>query len=207
MSSTPQEDFWSDRITESYARDNSNFDEALGLIAWERILSKVNKSDISSYLECGSNIGRNIGFLSKLMPKASANIIELAKAPYEKCMSEFKIDESYLGPIKTATFNRQFDLVFSSGVLIHIHPDDLLNSMNRMFELSSRYIMIAEYFNRTPVMVSYHGEDDRLFKRDFGKLFVENFDCKIVDYGFLWGYEFDSAGFDDITYWVFEKKL
>jgi pseudaminic acid biosynthesis-associated methylase len=207
MSKTPQEEFWSDKITESYARDNSNFDETLGLIAWEKILSKVNNSDISSYLECGSNIGRNIGFLSRLLPSASASIIELAKAPYEKCLREFKIDQSFLGPLKNATFNRQFDFVFSSGVLIHIQPDDLLNSMKRMFELSSRYIMIAEYFNRTPVMVSYHGEDDRLFKRDFGKLFVENFDCKIVDYGFLWGFEFDSAGFDDVTYWVFEKKL
>jgi pseudaminic acid biosynthesis-associated methylase len=205
--STPQEDFWSNTITESYVQDNSIFDETLGMLAWERILLKVDKADVSSYLECGSNIGRNIRFLSKLLPTASANIIELAKTPYEKCMAEFKIDDSYLGPIKAAQFNRQFDFVFSSGVLIHIHPEDLLKSMERMFELSSRYIMIAEYFNRTPVMISYRGEDNRLFKRDFGKMFVENFDCKIVDYGFLWGHEFDTAGFDDVTYWLFEKNI
>ena len=207
MTSTPQEDFWSNSITDSYVQDNSNFDETLGLIAWERILSKVDKLDISSYLDCGSNIGRNIRFLSQILPSASANIIELAQVPYDKCLTEFKIDDSFLGPIKNAKFNKQFDLVFSSGVLIHVNPDDLLNSMERMYELSSRYIIIAEYFNRTPVMISYHGEENRLFKRDFGKLFVENFDCKIVDYGFLWGHEFDTAGFDDVTYWIFEKKL
>ena len=44
---------------------------------------------------------------------------------------------------------------------------------------------MGEYFNRTPVMINYRGEDDRLFKRDFGKLFVENFDCNVLDYGFL----------------------
>ena len=40
---------------------------------------------------------------------------------------------------------------------------------------------------------------------DFGKLFLENFDVKVVDYGFLWGVEYDVAGFDDITWWLFEK--
>jgi hypothetical protein len=55
-------------------------------------------------------------------------------------------------------------------------------------------------------MIEYRGELDMLFKRDFGKLFIENFDCEIVDYGFLWGHQFDNAGFDDITYWLFRKK-
>ncbi len=204
---TPQEDFWMNKVTESYAHDNSTFDEELGLLAWERILSKVEKTDVLSYLDCGSNIGRNLRFLKKILPFASANIIELAEAPYQKCLTEFKIDQSFLGSIKNADFSTQFDFVFSSGVLIHVHPDDLISSMERMFRLSSRYILIAEYFNRTPVMISYRGEDNRLFKRDFGKLFLENFDCKIVDYGFLWGHQFDNAGFDDVTYWLFEKNL
>lgn len=204
--STPQEDFWKNKITESYAQDNSDFDEQLGLDAWERILSKIDKSDIASYLDCGSNIGRNIAFLKKVLPNAAANIVELAKGPYDKCLEDFQIEESFLGPIKNAKFNKRFDLVFTNAVLIHVNPDDLLESMGRMFEMSSRYILIGEYFNRTPVMINYRGEDDRLFKRDFGKLLVENFDCKVLDYGFLWGHEFDTAGFDDITYWLFEKS-
>ncbi len=202
---TPQEDFWKNTITESYARDNSFFDERLGIDAWEEILSKVNKADILSYLDCGSNIGRNIAFLEKVLPTASANIIELAQGPYDKCTKNFNIKESFLGPIKTAEFNVKFDLVFTIGVLIHLNPDDLLKSMNRMYEMSSRYILIGEYFSRTPIMIEYRGEEDRLFKRDFGKLFIENFDSNLIDCGFLWGHEYDKAGFDDITYWLFEK--
>ena len=95
--------------------------------------------------------------------------------------------------------------MFSCGVLIHIHPDDLLSNMQKMFDYSKRYILIAEYFNRTPIMIGYQGEKDRLFKRDFGKLFAENFSSTLVDYGFLWGHVYDSAGFDDITWWLFEK--
>jgi pseudaminic acid biosynthesis-associated methylase len=144
--------------------------------------------------------------LKKVLPTASANIVELAKEPYQKCLEDFKIEDSFLGALKNAKFDRKFDLVFTNSVLIHVNPDDLLTSMGRMYDLSSRYILISEYFNRTPVMIHYRGEDDRLFKRDFGKLFIENFNCKVVNYGFLWGYEFDNAGFDDITYWLFEKS-
>jgi pseudaminic acid biosynthesis-associated methylase len=205
--STPQEDFWKNKITEIYAQDNSVFDAQLGLIAWERILSKIDKSEISSYLDCGSNIGRNIASLKRVLPRASANIIELAREPYDKCVKDFQIDESFLGSIKDSNFGVKFDLVFTNGVLIHTNPDDLLETMSRMYEMSSRYILIGEYFNRTPIMITYRGEDDRLFKRDFGKFFVENFECKVMDYGFLWGHEFDTAGFDDITYWLFEKQI
>ena len=42
--------------------------------------------------------------------------------------------------------------------------------------------------------------------RDFGKLFLENFPVKLIDYGFLWGHIYDHAGFDDITWWVFKKQ-
>lgn len=35
---------------------------------------------------------------------------------------------------------------------------------------------------------------------------IENFEVSLVDYGFLWGHIYDSAGFDDITWWLFEKK-
>ena len=204
--STAQEDFWMNKITESYAQDNSSWDEGLGLLAWERMLSKIEKSSVSSFLDCGSNIGRNIAFLNKILPTASTNIVELAKMPYEECLKNYQVESSFLGSIKEATFDREFDLVFTNAVLIHVNPDDLVDSMRRMYEMSSKYILIGEYFNRTPVMINYRGEDDKLFKRDFGKLFTENFSCTVIDYGFLWGHQFDSAGFDDITYWLFEKR-
>lgn len=64
---------------------------------------------------------------------------------------------------------------------------------------------MAEYFNRTPVMIEYRVEKDRPFKRDFRKSFIENFPARLVDYGFLWGHLFDAAGFDEVTWWLFEK--
>jgi hypothetical protein len=91
-------------------------------------------------------------------------------------------------------------------VLIHVPPEDLLDVMKKMHEWTSKYIVIAEYFNRTPVSIEYQGRPGLLFKRDFGSMFADNFDVRLVDYGFLWGRIFDAAGFDDITWWLFEKN-
>ena len=77
--------------------------------------------------------------------------------------------------------------------------------MKKMFDYSKKYVLIAEYFNRTPTMIEYQGEKDKLFKSDFGKTFIENFDVKLVDYGFLWGHIYDNGGWDDFTWWLFEK--
>jgi len=98
-----------------------------------------------------------------------------------------------------------FDLVFTMGVLIHINPDQLIENMAKIFKYSSRYILFGEYFNRTPVSIEYQGEQNKLFKRDFGRLFINNFDVNLIDYGFLWSYIYQVAGFDDITWWLFEK--
>jgi pseudaminic acid biosynthesis-associated methylase len=177
----------------------------LGEEGWQKMLSKAE--NVGSILECGSNIGRNIKFLEAVRPSASKSLIEISKPAYDFVTSNFKIASSFNGPILDSKFEKaSFDLVFTIGVLIHIHPDNLLANMSKMFDYSKRYILMGEYFNRTPVMLEYQGEKDKLFKCDFGKLFIENFDVKLVDYGFLWGHIYDSAGFDDITWWLFEKQ-
>lgn len=200
-----QQNFWANSYAEDYIRKNSSFDKKLGAECWQRMLSKAE--GITSILECGCNIGRNIGFLSDVLPDASKSIIEISKPAYAFVTSHFKLDKAFNGAIAESNFAEGgFDLVFTMGVLIHIHPDDLLANMRKMVGYSGKYILMGEYFNRTPVMIEYQGEKDRLFKRDFGKLFAENFDVALIDYGFLWGHIYDSAGFDDITWWLFEKK-
>ena len=200
-----QQNFWIQEYAEEYRRENSSFDLQIGIKGWAEMLRSV--SGISSLLECGSNIGRNINFLNFLLPGAKKSVIEISPEAFNIVTNQYTIERSFNGPIIEYTFfPSSFYLVFTSGVLIHIHPDDLLQNMQKMHNLSSKYILIAEYFNRTPIMIEYQGKQNRLFKRDFGKMFMENFDVKLVDYGFLWGQLFDKGGFDDLTWWLFEKK-
>jgi pseudaminic acid biosynthesis-associated methylase len=202
-----QQAFWKETYTDEYMKRNSNFDFDLAIEAWNIILKKADKESINSVLECGSNIGRNINFLNTVLPNAKKSIIEIAVDPYNFITTQYKIDLSFNGSILESNFEKEsFDLVFTNGVLIHIHPDEVINNMRKMYEYSKKYIIVSEYFNRTPTMIEYRGEMNKLFKSDFGKTFMENFDVKLIDYGFLWGHVYDNAGFDDVTFWLFEKK-
>lgn len=58
----------------------------------------------------------------------------------------------------------------------------LLMNMKKMHEYSSRHILAAEYFNRTPVVIEYQGQLNKLFIRDVESFFMTNFDVKLVDY-------------------------
>jgi pseudaminic acid biosynthesis-associated methylase len=201
---TEQEKFWAEDYAHEYIEKNRSFDGKRGVEAWNRMLSKAKSID--SILECGCNIGRNIKFLSEAYPFTKKSIIEISKPAFDFVTSNMELEESFNGPIIEANFKRKtFDLVFTMGVLIHIHPNDLMANARKIFDHSNKYILIGEYFNRTPVMIEYQGQSDKLFKRDFGKFFIENFDLSVIDYGFLWGHIYDDAGFDDITWWLFEK--
>jgi pseudaminic acid biosynthesis-associated methylase len=200
-----QQNFWAQDYARDYMEKNKSFDAKLGVDCWAQMLRRAE--GVTSILECGSNIGRNIGFLCETLPEARKSVIEISKPAFDFVTSQFQLHKQFNGSILDSKFGSgEFDLVFTIGVLIHIHPDDLVENMKRMYDYSARYILIGEYFNRTPVMIEYQGQKDKLFKRDFGKLFIENFDVGLVDYGFLWGHLYDSAGFDDITWWLFEKK-
>ncbi|MBM3788655.1 MAG: methyltransferase domain-containing protein [Acidobacteria bacterium] len=201
---TEQEQFWAVQYAQDYMRKNSRFDEELGVKAWKGMLAETE--EIKTVLECGCNVGRNLRSLEHVLPEARKSIIEINEQAFDFAKSNFAIDRSFNGSIIDSAFEPgSFDLVFTMGVLIHIHPRDLLANMERMLDYSGRYVLMGEYFNRTPVMLEYQGQKDRLFKCDFGKMFIENFSVKLVDYGFLWGHVYDSAGFDDVTWWLFEK--
>jgi pseudaminic acid biosynthesis-associated methylase len=204
MKNNKQQNFWINQYAQEYRNKNNAWDVELGVEGWIKMLNKTN--NIDNLLECGCNIGRNISLLNKALPNSKKSIIEISPEAFNIANNTYEIDKSFNGSIIDSNFeNESFDLVFSSGVLIHIHPKDLLANMKKMFDYSKKYVLIAEYFNRTPTMIEYQGQKDKLFKSDFGKKFIENFDVKLVDYGFLWGHIYDNGGWDDFTWWLFEK--
>lgn len=201
-----QENFWATTYATDYIKKNSLFDNQVGAEAWKKMI-KGTQGEIEKFLECGCNIGRNIDQIKMVLPEAVPSIIEISEPAFKFVTSHHDFKHAFNGAILDSAFDdASFDLVFTTGVLIHINPDQLLQHMEKMFRYSNKYILMGEYFNRTPVSIEYQGEKDKLFKRDFGKLFIENFDVKLVDYGFLWGHIYDRAGFDDVTWWLFEKR-
>ena len=202
-----QEEFWETKYSQEYIQKNSSFNRDLLIQGWREILKNVSAP--SNILECGANVGRNIEALNHIYPEAKKTAIEISADASKILRNKYKelnvINSSIL---ESEITNNSFDLSFTMGVLIHIHPNDLKRNLEKVILSSNRYVVIGEYFNRTPVSLTYQGEEEKLFKRDFGKFALENFSDKVElrDYGFLWGHLYDDGGFDDITWWVFERK-
>jgi len=100
----------------------------------------------------------------------------------------------------------QRDLVFTKGVLIHLNPAVLPEIYKKMYKASKKYILVAEYYNPTPVEIEYRGNKGFLFKRDFAGELLETFkDLKLVDYGFVYKRDNNFSG-ADISWFLLEKK-
>ena len=115
------------------------------------------------------------------------------------------VDCVFKGTIFEAPIKNKVDLSLIKGVLIHVNPEMLSVVYQKLYDSSKKYILIAEYYNSTPVTISYRGHSDRLFKRDFAGEFLDKYpDCQLIDYGF--SYRRDVAfPQDDITWFLIKK--
>ena len=196
--------FWKDEYKEEYMKKNASFDAVKGVEAWKKMLNK--SENIKSIIECGCNIGRNIDFLKQIDPQFDISAIDVNETAINFVKDQYDITDTFVGRIEDSSFEKNyFDLVFTMGVLIHVDPEELHANAEKIVGMSKKYVLVGEYFNRTPTMITYQGKENLLFKRDFGTYFLENFELEVIDYGFLWGYFYDNAGFDDFTWWLFKK--
>jgi len=72
--------------------------------------------------------------------------------------------------------NDSFDLVFTSGVLIHIAPTDLPGVMDEIHRCTHRFIWGLEYYAPELTEVDYRDHTSLLWKMDYAKAFLERFD-------------------------------
>lgn len=95
-----------------------------------------------------------------------------------------------------------FGLVFTSGVMIHVEPEELESFAEQMIARSRRHVVAIEYFSKEPRMVPYRGNTDRLWTRDYGAFLVDRFGLEPVACGFEWS---RLTGLDDVVWWVLRK--
>ena len=199
---TPQEEFWAGEFGDSYiSRNESENLMAANIALFADIFSSLDKVP-SSFMEIGANIGMNIKAIQNLAPGSQFTGIEINKQACEILAGTgCEVIES---SIMDAVTSKKFDLVFSKGVMIHLMPDQLRPTYKKMYEWSNRFILIAEYYNPTPVTIPYRGNSDRLFKRDFAGEFLDLFpDLVLRDYGFA--YHRGTYPQDDINWFLLEK--
>ena len=205
---TEQVKFWRGDFGDTYVDRNATSHEhmKMRLSMWVRIFQYMAADMPKSVLEIGPNIGLNIRAMKMLCEaeyfavepneKARQILIEQNVLPAENLQNAFAGD--FIVP------QTPVDLAFTSGVLIHIHHDDLLAACENIYKSSGKYIVCYEYFSDKPEIIQYRGHGDKLFKRDYGSFWLENFpDLKCLGYGFEWK---PMTGMDNATWWVFEKR-
>lgn len=202
---TPQETFWAGQFGSEYiARNASQQILAANLKFFAKALKQAGK--ISTCLELGANIGMNLKALQQLFPDITLKTVEINPDAAAQLCGLIGVDNVYEGSIFDYPIVDQVELVLVKTVLIHINPDRLSVVYEKLYQSTSRYLLIAEYYNPSPVAIAYRGHDDRLFKRDFaGELLDKYPDLTLLDYGFA--YHRDAAfPQDDITWFLLEKR-
>lgn len=202
---TAQEQFWAGRFGDDYIERNQG--DALlasNIALFSRALDRA--TSISSCLELGANIGMNLRALRLLLPSAALDAVEINASAAQRLAEVIPAASVHHGSILEFSPRSTWDLVLTKGVLIHIAPERLATVYDTLARCARRYILLVEYYNPTPVSMSYRGHEDRLYKRDFaGEMMDRHPQFPLVDYGFQ--YRRDPIfPQDDLTWFLMQAK-
>lgn len=201
---TEQEEFWAGSFGVDYIERNQGEELlASNLNFFSKALQASNR--LISCIEFGANIGMNLKALKLLHPHLNQSAIEINEEAATQLASVISKENIYNTSILNFDSEETWDLVLIKGVLIHINPEELNIVYEKLVNASSRYLLVAEYYNPSPVGLSYRGHSNRLFKRDFAGEIMDRFpEMNLVDYGFSYRRD-QNFPQDDITWFLMEK--
>ena len=131
---------------------------------------------IDSVLEVGCNQGSQLVFLQRYLEIKDLYGIDIM--PY--AVEQAKRATNGINIIEGSALNIPFkdgffDLVFTSGTLIHLHEDDLPQAMAEIYRCSRRFIWGFEYYFDKRREIQYRGQTNFIWKEDFCRRYMELF--------------------------------
>ncbi|MBL7859872.1 MAG: methyltransferase domain-containing protein [Cyclobacteriaceae bacterium] len=184
MSLNTQEHFWSGDFGKNYTDRNSRHSDEFNNAyeVWYGISrTKMNQTFLGSIpkdikiLEVGCNTGMQ---LSELQSEGFTSLygIELQDYAVQKAKEYTEGINIIQGSAFDIPFKDNFfDLVFTSGVLIHISPDNLSKVFSEMYRCSKKYVWGFEYYSDDVTSINYRGNEGFLWKANYGKLLRSQF--------------------------------
>ncbi len=185
IAETPQKKSWAgdfgreytDRNTLSGAQLDSLYRKNYGIT--RRQLNEAHLADVprdARILEVGCNSGnqllllREMGLTTLWGAEVQSYALELAKARLPDAQL------SHASALDLPYEDADFDLVFTSGVLIHISPADLERALDEIHRCAKTWISGMEYYAPEVTQVNYRGHDALLWKMDYVKRYLDRFD-------------------------------
>ncbi len=167
---------YTDRNPQSVEEMNALYEKSFGVSRIE--LNQEFLGDLDRnlrILEVGSNVGvqlqilQQMGFRDLYGIELQSYAVELSKQNTQNINliwgSAFDI------PFRDGFF----DLVFTSGVLIHISPKDIAQVLSGIYRCSKKYIWGFEYYADDYQNIEYRGRKNLLWKTNFRKLYQDHF--------------------------------
>lgn len=139
----------------------------------ELFLSDIPKH--AAILEVGCNIGNQLKLLQEL---GYTNLAGVELQPYALDRAKARLQGVVLrrGSVLALPFqDAGFDVVFTSGVLIHIAPEHLAQAIGEIHRCSKRYVWGSEYFANELTPVNYRGHEGLLWKADYARMYLAEF--------------------------------
>jgi pseudaminic acid biosynthesis-associated methylase len=181
---TPQKERWAGDFGRAYTDRNTLSGAQLDLLyqsnygITRRQLNETFLADIprdAHILEVGCNSGNQLlllqemGFTNLWGAEVQSYALELARARVRGA------ELSQASALDLPYDDGEFDLVFTSGVLIHISPADLPRALDEIHRCTRSWIWGMEYYAPEVTQVNYRGHDDLLWKMDYGKRYLDGF--------------------------------
>lgn len=195
---TSQLALWKSEFGRDYT-DRNDHEKPERKTSWGRILDGIPAKKV---LEVGCNVGWNLEYLRQLgVPELhgiepQAYAVERARA--RNAAFDVQQGTAFALPYAAASF----DLVFTSGVLIHIGPEELGAAMAEIYRVARRWIVAIEYDHPVEKEVAYRGHAGALWKRDHREAWhARHRDLRLVK----WIELSPADGYDECTAHVFEK--
>src|SRR5260221_11528915 len=135
-------ELWKGNFGDEYLRRNPvKWEDRIPF--WQRILDRTSAQ---SFLEVGCNAGWNLRAIRSVNAEATMTGVDLNRAALAEAMDAGLDVEEIAGSEVERVFNvGACQMAFTSGTLIHVHPDDLRATMLAIRNVSSQYVLAIEY--------------------------------------------------------------
>lgn len=160
----------------------------------------------ASVIEVGGGCGDNLRAIDMIYERSRAPVKLMSCDPNEAARKAMADVATVLpGDLSQLPYSDDSaDMVFTSGVLIHVPPAELDRALSEIHRVAKRWILSIEYFNNVPEEIRYRGNDGMMWRRDWGEAWMEKYpDLKCIGYGFCWR---RATGLDQLTWFLFSKE-
>lgn len=160
--------------------------------------SVIEQTAAKSVLDVGTNAGWNLRALRDVDPSVKLAGAEINPHVAVTASSmEFDVEVCAAREVGQR-FPKAFDLVMTSGVLIHVPPHLIGETMSAIIAASKRWILAVEYPAPQETVVRSHVDVPRAWARPYGRLY-EDAGLRVVGHGV------PEAGYPECAWWLMEK--